>query len=67
MSYGSDQDENQRLLGNCVGRILKGEKAANIPVQQSAKTKFIINLKTAKDLGLAVPTPLLGRADEVIE
>jgi putative ABC transport system substrate-binding protein len=67
MSYGVDQDDNQRLVGNFAGRILKGENPADIPVQQSTKTKFVINLKTAKDLGTTVPTPLLVRADEVIE
>jgi putative tryptophan/tyrosine transport system substrate-binding protein len=65
--YGVDLDEAMRLLGNYAGRILKGEKPADIPVQQTTKTKFSINLKTAKDLGITVPISLLGRADEVIE
>jgi putative ABC transport system substrate-binding protein len=67
ISYGTDQDEPQRLVGNYAGRILKGEKPADMPVQQATKARFIINLRTAKAMGITVPTPLLGRADEVIE
>jgi putative ABC transport system substrate-binding protein len=67
ISYGADLDEALRLLGTYAGNILKGEKPADMPVQQSTKTKFVINLKTAKTLGITVPNSLLGRADEVIE
>jgi putative ABC transport system substrate-binding protein len=67
LSYGTDETEYYHLVGLYTGRILKGEKPGNLPVQQSSKIELIINLKTAKALGIAIPLSLLGRADEVIE
>jgi len=66
-SYGGNTLDSYRLTGVYVGRILKGEKPANLPVQQGTKLELFINAKSAKALGITVPLPLSGRADEVIE
>jgi putative ABC transport system substrate-binding protein len=67
MSYGGDLPDMHRMIGVYTGRILKGEKPGGLPVQRSTKVELIINLMTAKALGLTFPLSLLGRADEVIE
>ena len=67
MSYGPDLVRGYRQLGVFGGRVLRGAKPADLPVEQSTKVEFVVNLRTARALRMNIPLPLIGRADEVIE